>query len=169
MAITTSDVLIRGSGGSGETNVNNWIGGAISNTALVDNTLNNLFSDVTGSQSLAGLTRYRMVYILNNHGSLTMKNVRVYVSTNSTSTTEELDIGLAAAGLNATETAIANETTTPASVTFSHPTTYAGGLAPADIPAGQRYGVWVREVVDAGTAAKDNNTTVIKVDCDTNE
>jgi hypothetical protein len=170
MPIATSDVDIRLSGGAGNSNVNASIGGVMSSTLLVDNVLNNLFEDVPGSESLPGEEKYRLVYIQNDHGSLTMKNVRVFVSSNSTSTTEEMDIALAAAGLNATETAIADQFTAPGGgVTFTHPTTYATGLAPANIPAGQRYGVWVRETIDPSSTAKDNSTTIIKVDYDTNE
>jgi len=169
MPIAEADVQIRISGGASNTNVNASIGGVMSSTVLVNNVLNNLFEDVLGTESQSGEEKYRLVYILNAHATLTMKNIKVYVASNSTAPTEEYDLGLAAAGLNATETAIADQFTVPAGVSFSHPTTDAGGLAPVNIPAGQRYGVWVKEIIDAGSTAKDNNTTIINLDYDSAE
>jgi hypothetical protein len=169
MPIALIDVDIRLSGGAANSNVNASIGGIMSSVLLVNDVLNNLFEDVPGSESLPGEEKYRLVYIQNDHGSLTMKNVRVYVQSDSTAPTEEMDIGLAAAGLNATETAIADQFTAPAGVSFTHPTTNAAGLAPANIPSGQKYGVWIRETINPASTAKDNSTTIIVVDYDTNE
>jgi hypothetical protein len=168
MAITTSDLLIRLSGGSGNSDPNASIGGVMSTTTNVtDNTTHNLFDQVSGTESNAGDTEYRLVYLLNNHGSLTAQNTHVYISSNTASSDTTIDIGLAAAGLNATETAVANENTAPASVTFSAPTTYAGGLDMGNIPNGQRYGLWIRRTVNAGAAAVNDDAVTIKYDCDT--
>jgi hypothetical protein len=96
-----------------------------------------------------------------------MQNVRIYVSSNTTSTADEWDIGLGTAAINATEQTVANETTAPSGVSFSAPTTYATGLASADIPFGQHRSVWYRRTVNAGAAAIDSNSITLKVDCDT--
>lgn len=167
MPIVASDIDVRHSGGASNTDPNASIGGIMSNTNVTDNSLNNLFDDVTGSESLPGEDEFRLFYVLNDHASLVFQNGRCYVSSNSTSTNDEWDIGLAAAGSNATETAIANENTAPASVTFSHPTTYGTGLNLGSLNAGQRYGVWCRRRVDAAAAAFNNDTIVVNVDCDT--
>jgi hypothetical protein len=167
MPIVASDIHIRLSGGAGNADPNASIGGIVSSTQVTDNVLNNLFDDVTGSESLPGEDEFRLFYVLNNHGSIVFQNGRCYVSSNTTSTADEWDIGLAAAGSNATETAIANENTAPAAVTFSHPTTYGTGLAVGNLTAGQRYGVWCRRRVDAAAGAFNNDTIIINVDCDT--
>ena len=151
MPIVNTDLKIRYSGGAANGNQTLSIGGTKSSVEPTDN----IFSDSAGSESLAGSTKYRMVYLHNGHGSITAQNVRIYISTNSTSTDTTWEIGLAAAGLNATETAVANEDTAPAAVSFSAPTTYVGGLAPADIPAGQHFGVWFKRIT-TGPAAADN-------------
>jgi hypothetical protein len=166
--IVNTDLKIRYSGGASNSDQTLSIGGTKSSVEPTDNSLNNIFSDSGGTESLAGSIKYRCVYLHNGHGTLTAKNVRIYISTNSTSADSTWAIGLAAAGLNATETAVADENTAPASVTFSTPTTYAGGLAPADIPAGQHFGVWYRRTMTAGAAADDADTTTLKFDCDTN-
>ena len=167
MPIVNTDLKIRYSGGAANGNQTLSIGGTKSSVEPTDNTLNNIFSDSAGSESLAGSTKYRMVYLHNGHASITAQNVRIYISTNSTSADTTWEIGLANAGLNATETAVANEDTAPASVTFSAPTTYAGGLAPADIPFGQHYGVWFKRITTGPAAADNADTTTIKFDCDT--
>lgn len=169
MPIGTADIDLRHSGGAGNSDPNASLGGAKSTTEVTDNVLNNLFDDLTGQESNDGDTEYRCLYIHNSHGSLTMQNVRIYISSNTTSTTEEVDIGIGSAAINGTEQTIANESTAPTSVTFTHPTTYATGLASADIPAGQHRSLWYRRLANAGTAAQNNNTFVLKVDCDTAE
>jgi len=167
MAIVASDLKIYLSGGAANSDPNAAIGGAISSTEVTDNTTHNLFDQVTGTESNAGDTEYRCVYFKNTHATLTAQNTHVYISSNTASTDTTIDIGLAAAGLNATETAVANENTAPSSVTFSAPTTYAGGLDMTNVPAGQRYGLWLRRTVSASAAAVNDDAVTIKYDCDT--
>jgi len=168
MPIVSSDLKIRYSGGAANSNQAQSIGGAKSSVEPTDNLLNNMFSDSLGNESLAGSTKYRLAYLHNGHATLTAKNVRIYILSNSTSTDSTWAIGLASAGLNGTETAIANEDTAPAGVSFSSPSDYATGLAPVDIPAGQHFGVWYRRTQSPGAAANDADTTSINFDCDTN-
>lgn len=167
MAIVASDLKMYLSGGSGNTDVNASIGGAISTTQVTDNSLNNLWDNVSGDESAAGDTEYRLVYLKNTHGSLTLQTSKVWILSDTTSADDTIDIGLAAAGLNATETAIANESTAPASVTFSHPTTKGTGLNTGNVPAGQYYGVWIKRIVTASAAASDNDTYQLKWEGDT--
>jgi hypothetical protein len=167
MPIVNTDLKIRYSGGAANSDQTLSIGGTKSSVEPTDNSLNNIFSDSGGSESLAGSTKYRMVYLHNGHATLTAQNVRIYIGTNSTSADTTWEIGLAAVGLNGTETAIANEDTAPASVSFSAPTTYAGGLAPANIPAGQHFGVWLKRITTPGAVADNADTTTLKFDCDT--
>lgn len=166
MVITSGEIIFRLSGGAANSNVNISYGGAKSSTALVDNTANNLFADSLGPESLAGSIKYRMIYVHNGNASLTMQNTKVYITTNTPSTDTVFDIGLAAAGLNATETAIANEDTAPASVTFSQPSTYATGISMGNIPFGQHYGLWFRRTVSANASAFNNDTVVFEVGTD---
>ncbi len=167
MPIVSTDIKIRLSGGASNTNVNLALGGIKSTTEVVDNTLNNLFDDVSGTESNAGDTNYRAVYVHNGHGSLTMQNTRIYISSNTTSADDTFDIALAGEGLNATAETVANEATAPVGETFSAPSTYAGGLNMGNIPTGQHYALWVRRIVTAGAGATDANAATLKFDCDT--
>lgn len=168
MAIVAGDILIRLSGGSGNTDPNAALGGVMStSTSVTDNTTHNLFDQVSGTESAAGDIEYRGVYVLNNHGSLTAQNTHAYISSQTSSADTSLDIALAGEGLNATMETVGNENTAPVGETFSAPSTYAAGLDMGNIPFSQRYGLWIRRTVNAGAAAVNDDTTTLKVDCDT--
>ena len=167
MPIASSDIKIFLSGGSGNTDPNASLGGVKSSTEVTDNTLNNLFDDVSGTESNAGDTEYRCVYVYNNHGTLSMQNTHVYISSNTSSADTTFDIALAGEGVNATAETVVNENTAPVGESFSAPTTYAAGLDMGTIAAGQRYGLWIRRTVTAGAAADNADTATIKYDCDT--
>lgn len=160
MAIASSDIKQRLSGGAANSSANASIGGAKSS----NDAPSNLFDDVDSSESTAGDTEYRCVYIHNNHGSLTLTNPVVWIVSNTTG--NRIAIGVGAAAVNATETAIANESTAPASVTFSQPTTKGAGLALGSIPAGQHRALWIRRTVAAAAAAAADSYT-IRVEGDT--
>lgn len=170
MPITTAELEIRLSGGAGNSDPNASLGGVKSSTVLVDATLNNLFDDVSGSESNAGDIEYRHVYIHNADAALTAQNVRIYISQDSTGTGDEIDIALGNAANGANETAIANESTAPSpTLTFTHPTSYGSGLAPSNVANGSHCSLWIRRTVSAAGAAKDNNTAIFNVDADTAE
>lgn len=172
MAIAASDIQFILSGGAANTSQAAALGGAISTAGggvIVDNVANNLFDDVTGSESAAGDIEYRGIYAKNNHGSLTLAGAVIYVSSDTLSTSTELDLAIAAEAVSTTMATIANESTAPSGVTFSHPTTRATGLqlnsTTGLAPAGYR-GVWVRRTVTAGAAAI-NDTGTLKIEGDT--
>ncbi len=160
MAIASSDIKQRLSGGASNSSAAASIGGAKSS----NDAPSNLFDDVDSSETAAGDTEYRCVYIHNNHGSLTLQNPVVWISSNTSG--NRIAIGVAAAGVNATETAVANESTAPASVTFSQPTTKGAGLALSSIPAGQHRAIWLRRTVAAAAAAAADAYT-LRVEGDT--
>lgn len=165
MAIVASDLKWRLSGGSSNTNPNNALGGVMSSTDIVDATSDNLFDDVSGAEATAGDVEYRGFYVLNNHGSLSLSNAKIYISTLTSSADTELDIGLATEAVNVDMGTIANESTAPSGVTFSRPTDYTGGLAIGTLAAGARKGVWVRRTVSAAASpASDSGTLKLEGD-----
>lgn len=161
MAILTTDILYKYGASTGTS-----LAGAINVTSITDNVANNLWDDVTGAEAAAGTTEYRGFYVKNNHATLTWQSPFYWIDSQVSPTGSVFAIGLAAAAVNATETATANETTAPASVTFSTPVTKATGLAIPNIPATQYKGLWVRRVVTAGASAA-NATGSIRVEGDT--
>lgn len=169
MPIVASDIHFRHSGGASNSDPNADLGGAESSNQITDATNGNLFDDVSGAESAAGDIEYRGFYAHNNHGSLTLQDARIYISSLTSSADTEFDLAIAAEAVNTTMATIANESTAPATVTFTRPTTYSGGLqlnSATGLAAGARRGVWIRRTVNAGAAAAADSGT-IKVEGDT--
>ena len=100
MSITASDIEMYKSNGTDST------GGTITATAITDATLNNLFDDVTADEALAGATEYRKIFVKNNHGSLTWTSVIFWRSSNTTSTDDEISLGIGTASDDAGSNAL---------------------------------------------------------------
>ncbi len=173
MAITSADILLKlstVSGSAGNTLTSTpatSLGKYISTTTLVDNTINNLFDDVSGIENEASQVEYRCVFVHNAHSSLTLQGALVYLYSEvaggaalalSVDTTAASAIGASAA--QAKE--IASDTIAPAVQTFSSPITLAAGLSLGNIPAGYCKAVWIRRTA-ANTSAVNNDGGVIRV------
>lgn len=170
MPITATDIKFYLTGGSSNSDVNASLGGVVSSTEITDNSLHNLFDKVTGTESSAGDTEYRCIAVKNTHGTLVLQDGKIWVSSETTHTGADMEIGLDLAGLNATPDTIANENTAPdPAVTFVDAASEGAALTLGNIPAGQYYGIWIKRAITAATAAKDNYTTVLTVKGDTSE
>jgi hypothetical protein len=169
VAIVASDILWQYSGGVGNTDPNASLGGVRSTAGggtIDDGVLHDLFDAVSSAESTPGDTEYRGGYILNNHGSLTLIDARLYFTTAA----DDLDIAIAAEAVSTTMATIANESTAPATVTFSHPTSYAAGLqlnSATGLAAGAFRGFWVRRIIPALAPAESAHTETLKVEGDT--
>lgn len=158
MTLQASEISLRLSGGSGNTSQIASLGGAKSTTTVASSAL---FDDVTSGEASAGDVEYRCIYVNNaNAGSDVYYAVKIWIQTNTPSSSTTFDIGLGTAGLNNTEQTVANENTAPTGVTFSAPSNYAGGLSIGDIPAGQHYSVWIRRTVTAGAVGASDSCTI---------
>ncbi len=157
MPIASSDILYRLSGGASNAAAASSLGGVMSTTTVAPA---GIFDDVSGAESTAGSTEYRCVYVLNNHGTLAYQSAKVWIQTNTPSATTTIDIALAGEGANATAETVANETTAPVGESFTAPASFAAGLSLGTLTAGQRYAVWVRRTVTAGTVAASDSFTL---------
>lgn len=167
MSIVSTDIQHLLSGGAANANPNASLGGAVSATQITDNVDNNLFDDVTSAEAAAGSVEFRGYYAKNAHATIPLTDARVYISQATTSTDTELDIAIAAEAVDTTMATIATETTVPTSVTFTRPTTYAGGLqlnSSTGLAAGSRRGFWVRRTVTAGAAAAAGDNGQLKIE-----
>ena len=162
MAIVSTDINYRLSGGAANSDTAASLGGVKSSTAA-----SNYFDDVSSAEASAGDTEYRCVYVHNSHGSLTLIGAKVWIQANTPSGDTDVAIGLGSSAVNGTEQTVVDESTAPTGVTFSQPTTFAGGLSIGDIPFGQHKAVWVRRVVNSGAAAYADSFT-LRVQGDTN-
>lgn len=162
MAIVSTDIQYRLSGGASNSDPALSLGGVKSSTAA-----SNYFDDVSSSEAGTGDTEYRCIYVHNNHGTLSLIGAKVFIQTNTPSSDTDVAIGLGSSAINGTEQTVADESTAPAGVSFSAPTTFAGGLAIGDLAAGAHKAVWVRRTVNAGAAAYSDSFT-LRVQGDTN-
>lgn len=171
MAIVAADLVERLSGGAANTSPAAALGGAMSTAAggiITDNVKNNLWPDVSGAESASGITRYRGTYWRNETaGGLTLQSPAIYIPSVTPSTSTEIDVGLAAEAVNVTMATIANETTAPASVTFSRPSTRATGLTPPNLAPNDFKGLWQRLTVTAGASAFTGDVATIRLEGDT--
>ena len=115
MAILTTDIIYRLSGGAANSDPNASLGGAKSSVAAGSN----LFDDKSSAEATAGRIEYRCFYVHNAHASLTYLAPKIWIQTNTPSADTTVDIGLGTSAVNGTEQTVANETTAPVGVTFS--------------------------------------------------
>lgn len=156
MPIITTDIVYRLSGGAANADPLLSIGGAKSSVARGSN----IFDDVSSAEALAGDTEYRCVYVHNAHATLTYTGAKVWIQTNTPSPDTSVELALGNAAVNATETAVANENTAPSGPTFSAPSSFAGGIALGDIPAGQHRAIWEKRIVNAAAGVYADSFTL---------
>lgn len=171
MPIVNTDILLKlsttaGVAGNANTSTPNAsLGKYISTTQVTDNVLNNLFDDVSGAENAASVVDYRCEFIHNAHATLTWQSVVAYLLSEvagGTSITIGVDPTAASAIGSATAQAltIANETTAPAGVTFSSPTTLGTGIAIGDIAPGQCRAIWIRRTAAVSAALTNDGVTL---------
>lgn len=126
-------------------------GDQVSTTVITDDSFGNIFPDVTGDEALAGVVKYRCIFILNNHATLTWTNadvsVQSQIANGSTIAIAVDNIAASAKGSASAQAAvIANENTAPSGVSaFGTGPIALGSLAPGQVKA-----IWVRQTTSAG-------------------
>lgn len=173
MAIVSSDIVKRYSvvtASAGDTQAGTAagaLGDQVSTTVITDNVFGNLFPDITSEEATAGVIKYRCIFVLNNHGSLTLTAPDVSVQSQQAGGAT-IAIGVdptavsAKGASGAQAVTIANENTAPAGVTFGTSAVALGDLAP-----GQVKGVWIRQTTTAGASALASDDFVLLIDGDT--
>ena len=167
MSVIASDIKFYLSGGAGNSDPDVSLGGAKSTTEITDNSLNNLFDNVSGAEHVVGDTEYRCFFVKNDSAEVAY-NVKIYIETNTPAVDDTAEIGLDLAGVGDSADTVADEDTAPSpAVTFSTANSYANALDIGTLGAGQSHAVWVKRIVSAGSTAQANNTATLKVSVDT--
>jgi hypothetical protein len=148
MAIAASDIKFKFSlktgakGNDAGSTPAGSLGKYISTTEITDNSLNNLFDDVTGDENAASNVEYRCIFVHNNHATLTWIGVLVWLSAEvagGTTIKIAIDDEVASPISQAAAQAdlVADEDTAPGAGVgaFSAPVTKGTGLSVGDIPA----------------------------------
>lgn len=171
MAIQSTDILLKlattaGAAGNANTSTPNAsLGKYISTTVITDAVLNNLFDNISGDENAAATVDYRCVFIHNAHATLTWQAIVAYLLS-EVAGGANIAIGvdptaasaIGAAGVQALT--IANETTAPAGVVFTSPTTLGAGIVIGDIAPGQCRAIWVRRTATISAALNNDGVTL---------
>ena len=162
MAIVSTDIDYKYSGGATNSDPALSLGGIVSAN---DVTVNTLFDDVSSAEAAAGDTEYRCIYVKNSHATLTLLTAKVFIQANTSG--NRIAIALGGEGKNGTAETIADESTAPVGETFSQPTDYASGLSLTDLAPGDTFPVWVRRTIPAAAVAATDSYT-LRVQGETN-
>jgi len=147
MAIIAANLAFYLTGGAGNALPAASLGGDISNTAFTDNTLQNLFANVTPAEALAGSVKYRALSF-KNLAAETAYAVVIYISQETTSADTTVAIAFDATGTQS----VVDEDTAPVGLSFSTPLSLAAGIALGDVAASGVARVWFRRTTSAGAA-----------------
>lgn len=143
------------------------LGDQVSTTAITDNAFGNIFPDSPSEEATAGVVRYRCIFILNNHATLTLTGTEVSIQS-QTAGGATIAIGVdttpasAKGSASAQALTVANELAAPAGVTFGTGPFSLGDLAPGQVRA-----VWIRQTVPAGATSSADDTFTLLIDGDT--
>ena len=165
MSITSTDLKYLLSGGASNNDPNASLGGAVSSTEVTDNTLNNLFDDISGDEHEAGDTEYRAIFVKNAHATDTAYNVKIWIESNTTAADDSIQIGKESA-LGSPIQTITNESTAPTGITFSTADGQSNAISIGNMAAGQVMGIWVKRIVTAGNTPQANNEATLKIYAD---
>jgi hypothetical protein len=147
------------------------LGDQISTTQWTGGSLNDLFDNISGAENAASTVDYRCIFIHNSNSANVYENVVCWISAETAggaSIAIGVDTTAASAIGAATQQAviIASETTAPAGISFSSPTTQGAGISLGNIANGSCRAIWIRRTA-ANTAALSNDGVTLSVAGDT--
>jgi len=163
MSIVASDIKFYLTGGSTNTDADASLGGAPNFTTgeITTDELNNIFDDVSASESESGDTEYRCIAVKNTNATIDLADSKVFVVTQPSESTITLAFEEPASD---TVQTIADESTAPETVVFSSPTEYLNGIdvnsesgADGTVVKEKWFGLWIKRVVSASASAKAND------------
>lgn len=193
MAIAATDIKVSltgaASNGGAQTDPNASLGNYRSSTEVTDNSDNNVFDDVSGSEASAGDTEYRCLAVQNKHGSLELQNAKVFLSDSNIGAGNTISFAVEVpATANLTDgnaQTVGDESTAPTVNTTAHngvgsgisnwstATTYAAGVAinigahDANLGVDEVIFIWLKRVIGASAAAAAAVNFVFSVQGDT--
>jgi hypothetical protein len=176
-AITGSEILLKYSvttGAAGNSTAGTAAGSLgkyISTTAWAGGSANDLFDDISGAENAASTVDYRCIFVHNSNAANALQNAVAYLSAEvaggaSIAIGADTTAASALGSASAQALQVANETTAPAGVSFSSPTTAGAGVALGSIPAGQVKAFWIRRTA-ANSAALSADGVTIAISGDT--
>jgi hypothetical protein len=160
MVVLEEQVQFRLSGGANNNNPFVSLGGVVSATQIKDDALDAFVDQISITQQQTGHTDYYCFYVFNGSSTSQMSDTKIWF----TVLPSFMSMGLGSAPVGGTEQVINQDTTPPASVTFSQPTTQSTALSIGNIPPSSYKSVWVRRIIPAGVMPTSSVLVRIKID-----
>lgn len=132
-------------------------GGDISSDEIVDAVLNNLFEDVPGDDTVAGVTNYKKIFIKNTNPDTQLQGTKVWIDAFTDSEYDEIHISSCSNLTGSDPVADGQNYVQPDSEG------HVDVLDLGDLNAGDYAAVWIKRVVDSGAELYDNNSCKLKV------
>lgn len=147
-----SDIKIYLSGGSANTDPNASLGGERSTTELTDDTIANLFANVSAGEAETGSTKYRAVFVRNEHSTDTFEAIKAYIESQTTGDSK-IEISVATEDKNDPIQTIADEDTAPNTQTFTDEEDPDNGQDVTDLEPNDFKGIWIKRIIDPNASA----------------
>jgi len=149
MALVAGDLKMFLTGGASNADPNLSLGGVTSSVQFVDDTLQNLFGNVSAAEALVGSTKYRALALKNTSGTSIAYGTYIHISEETPSTYTTVEIAYDATGTQD----IVDENTAPVGLIFSAPLDLATAIALGDIAVSGVARIWFKRIVTAGAVA----------------
>jgi hypothetical protein len=157
-----------------QTDPNASLGGHRASSDIPTGVDENLFDDVDGDESRAGMIDYRAVGFLNINALLDLISTVVWIEVDTGNSYDEISFDVEAPSdpTIGTIQLIPNENTTPGglggwSVATSKATGKDCPLVDETVGAGEWFGIWYRRIVFAGAGAVIGESVTIRVEGET--
>jgi hypothetical protein len=178
MAIATTDLVYYYTGASShaaaQTDPDASLGNYRASSTITSGADNNLFDDVSGAEASAGMTDYRAIAFVNNHGSLPLTATVVWISVDTGNGEDDISFDVEAPSneTNGTIQTIVDEDTAPTGLGgWSDATSKATGkacpLTSGEVGSGEWFGIWLRRVISASASAANAEAVTIRVEGET--
>jgi predicted phosphodiesterase len=128
--------------GTAITNPAQFFGGPKNSTQIINTVRGNLFPRTPREDTEVPTDKYLLFYIQNLHTSEAMNNVVAWFDHNTVSPDDNVMIGVASVGKNATEPRVTNINTEPKAVAWFAAPTYETGLVLGRLRPNDYIGIW---------------------------
>jgi hypothetical protein len=144
--------------------VANGLGGPVNFSSEVANAQpRNLFDHIPEQYRELGLRRYRCAYFFNDHYTLSIPNLVVYVKSESQNANSHIAFSFGTSGINGTEQTIASQFNDPVGVTWNSAQERAEALFLAEpLKPRQWKAFWIREILDFDAQSTVHNYFAIR-------
>ena len=143
-----------------QTNIENSLGGYISSSEIPNASFNNLFTDISGTDTISGTTIYKALFVKNTDVSM-WNNGKIFIYSMVGSSYEDIYFG-AESHVGGYIQTISDKYTSPTGVSWYNPDDIESGISIGDITPQNFFGFWIKKVIipSSGTGEKIHSITI---------